>query len=275
MALVAEDYRPVALSELVTGLSRGRVPDRSVAITFDDGYVDNLEYGLPVLERLGVPATIYVATGYIGSDAPFWWDEAEDLLVGPGARPDRLELRIGSRQLALATAAAEERETALADGVQPALRESTPGAIESALRALRAWAGRPPEPQASEETGRALRSEELVRLERSEVIEVGAHTRWHPSLRALSPAAARAEIAGSRDDLERLLDRSPLHFSYPFGDRRRVTSRLAREARFTSAVAVEQAMPVTCRSDPYALPRSQAVEEDITLFQARLAQALW
>ena len=275
MALVAENYRPVALSELVAGLRSGRIPDRSVAITFDDGYVDNLERGLPVLERLGVPATIYIATGYIGSDAPFWWDEAEDLLVGAGARPDRLELPIGHGRLALATATVEERETALDNGVQPALRESTPEAIESALRALRAWAGRPAEPRAREEAGRALRAEELARLERSELIDVGAHTRRHPSLRALSPAAAGAEIAGSRDDLERLLDRSPSHFSYPFGDRRRVTSRLAKEARFTSAVAVEQAMPVTSRSDPYALPRTQAIEEDIALFEARLAGALW
>jgi len=275
MALVAESYRPVAISELVEGLRRGRVADRSVAITFDDGYVDNLDRAVPVLERLGVPATIYVASGYVGSDAPFWWDEVEDLLVGSGAREERLELRVGDRELALATGTPAEREAALSDGVQPALRETTPEGIERALRALRAWAGRPAEPRASEETGRAVRPEDLARLERSEMIEVGAHTRRHPSLRALSPAAARAEIAGSRDDLERLLGRPPLHFSYPFGDRRRVTPRLVEEERFTTAVAVEQSMPVTYRSDRFALARSQAVEEDIARFEARLAQALW
>lgn len=52
----------------------------AVAITFDDGYLDNLEYALPVLEELEVPATIFVSTGTIEQDKELWWDELERLL---------------------------------------------------------------------------------------------------------------------------------------------------------------------------------------------------
>ena len=70
---------PVALAD-VPGLLRARkLPKRPVAVTFDDGYRDNLLAAKPVLERHGVPATVFVASGYVGTGREFWWDELERL----------------------------------------------------------------------------------------------------------------------------------------------------------------------------------------------------
>ena len=52
----------------------------AVSITFDDGYLDNLKYAVPVLEELEVPATIFVSTGMLEQKKEFWWDELEQLL---------------------------------------------------------------------------------------------------------------------------------------------------------------------------------------------------
>jgi peptidoglycan/xylan/chitin deacetylase (PgdA/CDA1 family) len=68
-----------------------------VVITFDDGYLDNIENALPILHEAGLPATFYIATGYVGSDREFWWDDLERLTLGAANLPKVLRLRINGR----------------------------------------------------------------------------------------------------------------------------------------------------------------------------------
>jgi len=85
-------FRVVSLPELVSKLERGSPPNRELVITFDDGYRDNYENALPVLEKLSLPATFFLITQWIGTDfVPFWdeqlgvrypwmtWDQARSL----------------------------------------------------------------------------------------------------------------------------------------------------------------------------------------------------
>src|SRR6185503_18547235 len=66
MAFVKRAYAVLSLDELVASIAGGgKLPPRSLAITFDDGYADNHRLGMPVLQRLGLPATVYVATGCV------------------------------------------------------------------------------------------------------------------------------------------------------------------------------------------------------------------
>ena len=65
MAALRRYCHPVPLIEGVRGLATGSLPDRAVTVTFDDGYADNAEVALPILQRHGVPATFFVATGYL------------------------------------------------------------------------------------------------------------------------------------------------------------------------------------------------------------------
>jgi peptidoglycan/xylan/chitin deacetylase (PgdA/CDA1 family) len=69
-------FRVLPLREIVSGLERGTVPPRALAITFDDGYLDNYENAAPVLDRLSLPATFFVVTQWIGTDVVPWWDAA-------------------------------------------------------------------------------------------------------------------------------------------------------------------------------------------------------
>src|SRR5690349_3688271 len=75
MAWLVDRYHVVSLPELVAGVSQGQHQDEKlVAVTFDDGYLDNLTYARPVLEHYGVPATVFVATGLMENNQEFWWD---------------------------------------------------------------------------------------------------------------------------------------------------------------------------------------------------------
>lgn len=64
--------RPLRLRDAAAALRAGR-PLRGFAVTFDDGYADNLDV-LPILEELEIPATLFVTTGFLGSQEPFAWD---------------------------------------------------------------------------------------------------------------------------------------------------------------------------------------------------------
>ncbi len=69
-------FSVVPLSEQVAGCREGRNMGGTLSITFDDGYRDNYEVAAPVLRKLGLPATFFITTGFIGSEITAPWDTA-------------------------------------------------------------------------------------------------------------------------------------------------------------------------------------------------------
>src|SRR6266404_6381924 len=88
----------VALADGLDHLNDAGAGQPSVAITFDDGYADNLEIALPILSRFNAYATIFVTAGQIDSNREFWWDELDALLLQPGRLPGELSLSTGEKR---------------------------------------------------------------------------------------------------------------------------------------------------------------------------------
>lgn len=65
----------------------------SIVITFDDGYMDNLTYALPILEREEVPAAVFVSTGNMKKNCELWWDELETVLFMGENFPEEFRLK--------------------------------------------------------------------------------------------------------------------------------------------------------------------------------------
>jgi Polysaccharide deacetylase len=82
----------------VKALQRQGLPGgRPLVITFDDGYADNLYNAAPLLDRYDVPATLFLATGYIDGAREFWWDALERMLLEPEVLPAELHLTAAGR----------------------------------------------------------------------------------------------------------------------------------------------------------------------------------
>ena len=96
LAFLKNNYNLLRIDEWVSHLlNKRKFPERSVVLTFDDGYVDNYLFALPLLEQYKVQALFYIATGTIDSDREFWWDEVERAVL----LPDNLnELNISFNQ---------------------------------------------------------------------------------------------------------------------------------------------------------------------------------
>jgi peptidoglycan/xylan/chitin deacetylase (PgdA/CDA1 family) len=226
----------------------------AVAITFDDGYADNIENALPILESAGVPATFFIATGYVGGGREFWWDELERVLLSGAAGPRRVQ-RLGAVELERAYdgASAGERRLLYQD-LHPRLKKLSVAAREDALASLREAF---PESAPARRSHRVMDVDEVVRMGASGVVTLGAHTVWHQPLASLAVEAQRDEIGRSRTMLQEWTGR-PVHvFSYPFGNHDDYTPQsvaLCRDFGFTRVAANFPAV-VRERTDPMQVPR--------------------
>ena len=241
---------------LPPGALRGRAtPAPAAAVTFDDGYADNLLAAAPLLERFDVPATVFVATGYIGGGREFWWDALERILFEPADLPAVLHpedsgLRV---RLDLAASAAPAPDRAAVAGWR-AYTAAPPTPRHAAyldlwerlvnlraaeqwrvLDALAAWAGI--SVASARATHRTLTADEIIALTASGRIEAGAHTVTHPQLPMLPDADQETEIADSRRTLEELVNRRIAGFAYPHGRYSPATVRHVRDAGFDYACA--------------------------------------
>lgn len=292
LEVLKRETRPIALQELRRGLETGRLPDRAVVVTFDDGYADNFLNARPVLEKLGIPATYFVVSGPLGSRREFWWDELERLLLVPGSLPSSLRLSVagGSRQWDLGAAAEYSEDTfvkqrhwttweapfstrhSLYLSLYELLNPLTDAERNQVLDELRSWACAGP---TGRESHRVMTPDELQTLAKGDLVEVGAHTVTHPCLAAQTPVAQRREIHDSKLRLEELLGREVASFAYPYGrlqDYTAVTVACLKETGYACGCA-RFAGVVRRGSDAFQLPRMPVVNWDAETFARKLAES--
>jgi len=186
----------------------------SVVVTFDDGYADNYEYALPILEKYHIPATIFVSTGYVNSIQEYWWDELARLLTLDQEYPEQFELIDPLYHYKWDTGTKKKR-LELAQTMHWLLKmEPNADLAKEWFRQLRIWGN-------IEDKGRKenlpLNIKQLGKLSQSEYITIGGHTVNHISLGALSKNAQQFEIGASVNYLRKQLNKRIETFSYPFG----------------------------------------------------------
>ena len=264
--------QPVPLQELATAVQEDRLPRRGVAITFDDGYIDNLQHARPLLARRDIPATVFVTAGRLCRQEEFWWDELERLLLQPGMLPATLSLSINGHdyhwKLGEAAEYKEEdyqryRDWHIEQPDDPGPRHKLYRSLYHLLHALyqterqgiieklQTWAGKD---SICRPSHRTLTTDEVVLLAKGDLIEVGAHTMTHPVLASLPVAKQREEIVQSKRCLEEILDLPVSSFAYPHGSYTDETISLVREAGFGCACSSDAAV-VLPGADGFRLPR--------------------
>jgi len=223
----------------------------SVAITFDDGYADNLHEAAPFLMRSDTPATFFLATGYIGGEREFWWDELERIVFQPAANRGPCQVSCGSLKLLYDPDAPRSAEYfALYDMLQPLDHDRRRCILDQLLE----WNSLDAR---GRESHRSLTADELLRLSSEGLFEIGAHTVSHPLLAAQSLKAQYEELAASKAFLENAIGTPVTSFSYPYGGSSHYTVDSVRAVaanQFKRACSTS-AHPVNGKDSPYELPR--------------------
>lgn len=251
---------------------RAKTPRPRVVVTFDDGYADNFEVALPILEAAGLPFIVYVTSGLIGDHRGLWWDRLAAICATLDdvrrTSPPEVDLEIDGQRLAIRVRGAGAGDV-VRKAVHRRLRRVSPDEIEHVLAQLVRQLD-------TEDNGlfgaRVMTADEVRSMSANPLCEIGAHTARHELLAALTPADQEATITASKRHLERLLGRSVVHFAYPFGgpdalDRSAVRS--ARLAGFATAVTTSPGA-VTPLSSRWRLPRYMVHDWSGAEFSAEL-----
>ncbi len=213
---IRKNFHLLSIDEFVAYLSkRKNLPKRSVVLTFDDGYADNLLEALPVLKSNDAQALFYISTGNLNTSDEFWWDEMERHLLLPKKLPNSLQLNIGGSEIVFPTQTASDFKNTY-DKLLPLLRTMIPETRKNTVSQIFEWAGRIP-PRSSH---RSRTFDEIKLMSKSTSAVIGAHTQSHQSLAALSKDLQMKEILQSKEILEGLTGKNIVHFSYPFGTKR-------------------------------------------------------
>ena len=269
MELLAKRYRPVPLAQLAAEAAAGELAPGTVAVTFDDGYLDNLEVASPLAAELEIPVTFFVSGAPGDEPREGWWDTAERILLGEEPIPERLDLALEDDALRLPTRSVQERQAAL-HVLHGRLLHADPERIGAWIDTLAAWSGIDLSPRHSH---RLMTAPELLELAARPGHAIGAHGLDHLLLPSHDRAAKANELGGSKAALEGILEGPVDLLAYPYGGCDAETLEVADELGFAAACTVETD-PVRPDADPLRLPRLELRDESREQLQLRLQQTI-
>ena len=252
MQFLREHFEVLPLDEVVSRCRDRRVQRPIVAITFDDGYQNNHDLALPILEKLGLPATIYLTTGFLDTDTTIWTGLLQHAFTV--TRLQTLEWRGRQWPLdSLAARAASLREIKAQFKSQPqASLFATVAELTQALTDSERIAIDASSPY------RMLDAASLQRLAKSDCIHLGAHTHQHFVLSRIERELQRSEIQISKQKVESLTLKPCRSFAYPNGrleDFNDDTLAILEDVGFEHAVTTIEGLCKSTSFSPMRIPR--------------------
>lgn len=262
---VSRWFQVLPLDQAMRLMGEGRLPARAAAITFDDGYADNLTEAVPVLRRHGVTGTFFIAASFLDGGR-MWNDTVAEALRR--CRADHLDLRdLGLEDHALHDWPA--RRLALARVLNHAKYLPQP----DRQRLVDEIAQRVGEPLPDN----LMMSTAQLEALRDAGMQVGGHTLTHPILARIDDRQAREEIAGGKARLEEILGQPLELFAYPNGvpgrDYGRKHVDIIRQAGFRAAFTTA-AGAARLGSDPFQMPRFTPWDRNRMRFGVRMVRNL-
>lgn len=246
------------------------LPPRACAVTFDDGWRDNFEFALPILEREQVPATIFVVSDMIGTRRQFWPNRLAALLADTKRDRGVESFRWLHDRPGFSTDGALDREAIAA--LIDSCKALSDGELEQRLDAMEAEGSA----LASTQDAPLMDWQQLHAMQHTGLIEIGSHTRNHRRLlEGVDAATLRSEIVDSRVRIEKELDRPVRLFCYPNGDASAAAKALVDE-NYLAAVTTRSGINgvATPAHELFRIGIHEDVADSALKFRARISGAM-
>ena len=262
--VLAQNFRVITLPQLMDEIHTGTLQSDTLCITMDDGYRDNYMYAYPILQKYGVPATIFLASGVIGKPGLLWHDRV--LQIVRAAKVARVVWPLNGRADWNFSRGAERVGFALS--LLSSLKRLPPVLRDQEIDCLLSICGLNPEELPNNE----MLSWDEVREMHRHGMAFGSHTVNHPILALLSDEEIAFELSESKRHIEEQIDTTIDSFAYPNGRLEDFNPRvqyLLQHHGYRCAVTTVWGMNSRC-DDPFAWKRTPAWETDIDRFTAHL-----
>ena len=254
-------------------MSEGKLPERAVCVTFDDGYLDNLELALPILKRCKVAATVFVATDFIDGDL-MWNDRVIEAIriMGAGVlSADRMKwLDLSYLGLGRYPMVTECQHLSAAEAILENIKYRCPSDRLKVVEAMESSLELAQQP--------LMMNPDQLRILHAAGIEIGAHTQSHPILTRQTAEQSAVEISGSKARLEAILQDPVSFFAYPNGrpgiDYTELHVNQVKRMGFSAALSTRPGV-ASSDSDVWQLPRFTPWDKKPLWFFSRLMMKRW
>lgn len=259
---LARNFNILPLSEAITRMYDGCLPARAACITFDDGYADNVEIALPILQRFNAPATFFIASCFL--DGGRMWNDTiiETIRIRPEGTLDLSKINMGMYLLNDYTS----RTACIADLIKKLKHLPPNKRIEYVEYIATKTPTKLPD-------NLMMTTQQLQKLQQTEGMDIGAHTATHPILTSLNDEAVFLEIESGRKQLEKLISDKVELFAYPNGQPSKDYStghtEIVRELGFKAALTTAWGVS-TLNTNRWELPRFTPWDQHPFSFNARL-----
>ena len=220
------------------------------ALTFDDGYADNLHAALPVCQRNQVPMMTYVTTGFVQRKHVAWWHLIEFLI----AHHSLLEITLDAKAIKFDCRSPEDKQTTF-DRLTRYLTLASAAARTAVIEEICQRYGSDARDYAE---NLFMTEAELQAFSQKEYAQVGVHGVSHCAFASLSATELEQELQESTAWLAAVSGNTPRHLAYPYGSPSTVTARdfdLVKQQGFTTAVTTRHACLSAGEQQFLALPR--------------------
>ncbi|BCS54957.1 polysaccharide deacetylase family protein [Geobacter sp. SVR] len=228
-------FKIVFLDELMAKVRKGESIGRCCALTFDDGWRDNYSEAFPILKKYAVPATIFLATGYVGTRKTFWTDEVSSCIdrlnIGAMAEvqaPDSVRRFSGELE------GLQKKAELFREELIELLKKKSPHDREEILAHLLG------DLSVATTERLMLNWEEAGEMAESGLVRFGAHTVHHELLDQLPLQRVREEVQFSRMEIENRLRQKVTTFAYPNGNCSESVRQIVKEYGFDAAVTTRR-----------------------------------
>jgi peptidoglycan/xylan/chitin deacetylase (PgdA/CDA1 family)/glycosyltransferase involved in cell wall biosynthesis len=252
MRYLAAHCTPMPLEDLFLAAQSDALPERAVAVTLDDGYLDALTTAAPILAEHRVPATLFVNSERLDEEHEAWHDVVERVLISGEGLPPSLKMRLSGSEVSLDVTTPDERRRALMT-LHGTLLSMSADERADVLDQLAAWSSLDLTPR---QDRRMLLGTEVQSLSQIPGCSIGSHSARHLLLPGQPPEVQRAELLECKRILEGLVEQPVRSFCYPFGEHDDELAGVVRRAGCLLAVTVDHGL-VTRTTDPMLLPRHE------------------
>ena len=266
-------FNIITLQELVKDLKNKKIKQKSLVITFDDGYADNLFYAKPILEKHNIPATFFIITDALNSNRELWWDFLERVFFDNNFQAlDTIDIKTNGIRFFKSKISANKLLGIFIEVHNFIKKLST----EDRDIFLNYLLNRTKISESVRDNYRPLNKNELVELSLNNLFEVGSHSKSHCLLNKQKIDIQKSEIGDSKKILENILSKSVKSFSYPYGtisDYNRNTINIIKESKYDCGVTTLEGL-VYNNTDLFQIPRMIVRNWDIGKLEHELNQVI-
>jgi len=240
--LLKKKFNMVSIDEILKINNKYK---KNLAITFDDGYKDNLIHAVPILEKYDVPATIYITTRFLENKWDMWWYEIEKIIW----QKDKLDFHFLNKKYYFDLKEENNKKKCykklsllfknLSYSDQNKLLEQITKTKEKV-----------------QFKNKILNKSDLIQLDKKKNITIGSHTHTHANLAILSDNDCKKELLYSKKILENILNKEIAHFAFPYGSKKDAgfrESNFVKDAGYQTAVTTQLGGEIN--NNLYLIPR--------------------